>query len=81
MLKKLLLFAGLFGTLLASCSQDDSDQLAQVTLSSIGSMVQVLHQVGSTSMVRVSPVIVVRRALTLSLMQRVKLTPPQTKVS
>ena len=81
MLKKVLLFAGLFGTLLASCSQDDSDQLAQVTLSSIGSMVQVLHQVGSTSMVRVSPVIVVRRALTLSLMQRVKLTPPQTKVS
>ena len=81
MLKKVLLFAGLFGTLLASCSQDDSDQLAQVTLSSIGSMVQALLQVGSTSMVRVSPVIVVRRALALSLMQRVKLTPPQTKAS
>ena len=81
MLKKVLLFAGLFGSLLASCSQDDSDRLAQVTLSSIGSMVQDLHQVGSTSMVRVSLVIVVRRALALSLMRRVKLTPPQTKAS
>lgn len=79
--KKVLLFAGLFGTLLASCSQDDSDRLAQVTLSSIGSMVQDLHQVGSTSMVRVSLLIVVRRAQALSLMQRVKLTPPQTKAS
>ena len=80
-LKKVLLFAGLFGTLLASCSQDDSDRLAQVTLSSIVSMVQDLHQVGSTSMVRVSLLIVVRRAQALSLMQRVKLTPPQTKAS
>ena len=80
-LGKVLLFAGLFGTLLASCSQDDSDRLAQVTLSSIGSMVQDLHQVGSTSMVRVSLLIVVRRAQALSLMQRVKLTPPQTKAS
>ena len=47
MLKKLLLFAGLFGTLLASCSQDDSDRLAHEATTSEGPGVEVMLNFGA----------------------------------
>ena len=47
MLKKLLLLAGLFGTLLASCSQDDSDRLAHEATTSEGPGVEVMLNFGA----------------------------------
>ena len=47
MLKKLLLFAGLFGTLLASCSQDDSDRLAHEATTPEGPGVEVMLNFGA----------------------------------
>jgi len=42
MLKKVLLFASLFGILLASCRQEDGDRLAHDAATSEGSGVEVL---------------------------------------
>lgn len=47
MLKKLLLLAGLFGTLLASCSQDDSDRLAHEATTPEGPGVEVMLNFGA----------------------------------
>jgi len=47
MLKKLLLFAGLFGTLLASCSQEDGDRLAPDSATSEGPGVEVMLNFGA----------------------------------
>ena len=47
MLKKLLLLAGLFGTLLASCSQDDSDRLAHEATTPEGPGVEVMLDFGA----------------------------------
>ena len=47
MLRKLLLLAGLFGTLLASCSQDDSDRLAHEATTPEGPGVEVMLNFGA----------------------------------
>ena len=47
MLKKLLLFAGLFGTLLASCRQEDGDRLAHNSATSEGPGVEVMLDFGA----------------------------------
>ena len=47
MLKKVLLFAGLFGILLASCRQEDGDRLAHDAATSEGSGVEVMLDFGA----------------------------------
>ena len=47
MLKKVLLFAGLFGILLASCSQEDGDRLAHDSATSEGPGVEVMLNFGA----------------------------------
>lgn len=47
MLKKVLLFAGLFGILLASCSQEDGDRLAYDATTSEGPGVEVMLNFGA----------------------------------
>jgi len=47
MLKKVLLFAGLFGILLASCSQEDGGRLAPDSTTSEGPGVEVLLNFGA----------------------------------
>ena len=47
MLKKVLLFASLFGILLASCRQEDGDRLAHDAATSEGSGVEVLLDFGA----------------------------------
>ena len=47
MLKKVLLFAGLFGILLASCRQEDGDRLAHDSATSEGSGVEVMLDFGA----------------------------------